>query len=298
VFSSEKQHLRPVIQNLDIKNNYKSSISRSVHKDNTIRYLSNRYSLPLGTFNNHETVCINVTEDKQLIIYISDTGEIIANHHIPDGKGMLIKDRKHSRDRTKGIDAFMDTVAQQFENYKQAYDFLSEIRKKYPRYMRDQLQMILKETKENNRKIISATLQECVKRKLYGATDFSDVVSYVKRHRQGTDTLAIDNEEYIKPLNKTAQWILVIIDDLMFMAMDQHEANMFFHLINDLYNQTSIILTSNKAPKEWGELLGDQAITTAILDRILHRVEIIHLNEDSYRMKHRSTIFGQESVSN
>jgi DNA replication protein DnaC len=91
---------------------------------------------------------------------------------------------------------------------------------------------------------------------------------------------------------------LVIIDDLMFMAMDKQEANMFFHLINNLYNQTSIILTSNKGPKEWGELLGDQAITTAILDRILHRVEIIHLNEDSWRMKHRKTIFGGESVSN
>jgi DNA replication protein DnaC len=91
---------------------------------------------------------------------------------------------------------------------------------------------------------------------------------------------------------------LVIIDDLMFMAMNKEEANMFFHLINDLYNQSSIILTSNKGPKEWGELLGDQAITTAILDRVLHRVEIIHLNEDSWRMKHRSTIFEQQSVSN
>jgi DNA replication protein DnaC len=50
---------------------------------------------------------------------------------------------------------------------------------------------------------------------------------------------------------------LVIIDDLMFMAMDQREANLFFHLINDLYNQSSIILTSNKGPSEWGELLGD-----------------------------------------
>src|SRR5699024_3803369 len=67
---------------------------------------------------------------------------------------------------------------------------------------------------------------------------------------------------------------LVIIDDLMFMAMNQHEANLFFHLINELYNNASIILTSNKAPKEWGELLGDPAITTAILDRIMHRVEI------------------------
>ncbi len=77
----------------------------------------------------------------------------------------------------------------------------------------------------------------------------------------------------------------------MFMAMDQKEANLFFHLINDLYNKSSIILTSNKAPKEWGELLGDPAITTAILDRIIHRAEIIHLNGDSYRMKHRTSIF-------
>lgn len=91
---------------------------------------------------------------------------------------------------------------------------------------------------------------------------------------------------------------LVIIDDLMFMAMNQNEANLFFHLINELYNTASIILTSNKAPKEWGELLGDPAITTAILDRVMHRVEIIHLNGDSYRMKHRKSIFDKESVTN
>jgi DNA replication protein DnaC len=47
-----------------------------------------------------------------------------------------------------------------------------------------------------------------------------------------------------------------------------------------------------------GRAIADQAITTAILDRILHRVEIIHLNEDSWRMKHRKTIFGDQSVSN
>src|SRR5699024_12858906 len=40
---------------------------------------------------------------------------------------------------------------------------------------------------------------------------------------------------------------LVIIDDLMFMAMNQSEANLLFHLINELYNNTCIILTSNKA---------------------------------------------------
>lgn len=113
---------------------------------------------------------------------------------------------------------------------------------------------------------------------------------------------ALKTEEITRKSNTRMKRIreadLVIIDDLMFMAMDKQEANMFFHLINNLYNQSSIILTSNKGPKEWGELLGDQAITTAILDRILHRVEIIHLNEDSWRMKHRKTIFGEQSVSN
>ncbi len=85
---------------------------------------------------------------------------------------------------------------------------------------------------------------------------------------------------------------LVIIDDLMFMAMEKHEANLFFQFINKLYGQTSIIITSNKGPEDWGELLGDPAITTAILDRIVHRCEIIHLAGDSYRLKYRVSIFG------
>lgn len=85
---------------------------------------------------------------------------------------------------------------------------------------------------------------------------------------------------------------LVIIDDLMFMAIDRHEANLFFQLINKLYAQTSIIITSNKGPEDWGDILGDPAITTAILDRLIHKSEVIHLTGDSYRMKHRQTIFG------
>ncbi|MBB5175139.1 IS21-like element helper ATPase IstB [Texcoconibacillus texcoconensis] len=92
---------------------------------------------------------------------------------------------------------------------------------------------------------------------------------------------------------------LVIIDDLMFMAMDAREANLFFHLINELHDKASIILTSNKGPSDWGDLLGDQGITTAILDRILHRVEVIQFREeDSYRMKNRTSIFKEESVQN
>ncbi len=84
---------------------------------------------------------------------------------------------------------------------------------------------------------------------------------------------------------------LLIIDDLMYVAMESHEANLFFQLVNKLYGQSSIIITSNKGPESWGELLGDQAITTAILDRIVHKCQIINLTGDSYRLKHRQSIF-------
>lgn len=113
----------------------------------------------------------------------------------------------------------------------------------------------------------------------------------------------LKTEEYIRKsqvqLKRIKESDLVIIDDLMYMAMDQREANLFFHLINHLYERSSIILTSNKGPEEWGELIGDHGITTAILDRLLHRVEVIQLNEnDSWRLKHRKTIFNQKSVQN
>jgi DNA replication protein DnaC len=63
----------------------------------------------------------------------------------------------------------------------------------------------------------------------------------------------------------------------MFMAIDRHEANLFFQLVNKFYGQTSLIITSNKGPEEWGKILGDPAITTAILDRILQKSEVLNL---------------------
>ena len=92
-------------------------------------------------------------------------------------------------------------------------------------------------------------------------------------------------------LNRIKKSDLVIIDDLMYMAMDPMEANQFFQLVDYLYERSSIILTSNKSPDQWGELLGDEGVATAILDRLLHRVELIQMDDESYRMKHRQRVF-------
>lgn len=87
---------------------------------------------------------------------------------------------------------------------------------------------------------------------------------------------------------------LLVIDDIMMFPFSKEEALSFFNLINDLHDKTSLIITTNKSPKEWADVLQDTVIATALLDRILYRCEIIKLSGKSYRMANRKTIFEQQ----
>lgn len=91
-------------------------------------------------------------------------------------------------------------------------------------------------------------------------------------------------------LNKLHRSDLVIIDEVGFQPVNRNEANLLFGVVNQLYLQTSIILTSNKGLVEWGEFMGDPVITTAMLDRLMHKCEIFDMDGDSYRLKHRKRI--------
>jgi len=84
---------------------------------------------------------------------------------------------------------------------------------------------------------------------------------------------------------------LIVIDDIMMIAITRQDANNFFHFINALHEKTSFIITTNKSPKEWAETIGDEVITTALLDRLLYKCEIIKLSGESFRMKNRKTLF-------
>jgi len=83
---------------------------------------------------------------------------------------------------------------------------------------------------------------------------------------------------------------LLIIDEIGFQPITRQEANMLFGVVNQLYRQTSIILTSNKGVLEWGEFMGDPVITAAMLDRLMHKCEVFDMDGDSYRLSHRQRI--------
>ena len=191
MFSLEKKHLRPIstpIENYYFDSNHESSITRSVRKDNTFWYKSNRYSVPLGTFNKLKQVYIEATDDHHLLVRETSNGVILAKHRIVSGKGKLIQASNHKRDRTKGIDAYIETVATSFSNESKAMVYLEKIRKARPRYIRNQLQLITKQIKQSDKKIIDLALDECLNRQLFSATEFIDVVQYLNRQRDDTAT--------------------------------------------------------------------------------------------------------------
>lgn len=79
---------------------------------------------------------------------------------------------------------------------------------------------------------------------------------------------------------------LLVIDEVGFRPLDRQEANLFFRLVSARYEKGSIILTSNKNVRDWPEIFaGDEILTAAILDRLLHHVHIIHIDGHSYRLR-------------
>ena len=87
---------------------------------------------------------------------------------------------------------------------------------------------------------------------------------------------------------------LLAIDDIMLMPMKKDEAVAFFNLINLLHEKASIIITTNKAPTQWVEVLQDEVLATALLDRLLYHCDVIKLTGSSYRMENRKGFLDRE----
>jgi DNA replication protein DnaC len=94
-------------------------------------------------------------------------------------------------------------------------------------------------------------------------------------------TLKAELRRYLKPQ-------LLILDEVGYLPIDQRGADLLFQVISARYEQGSIILTTNKAFKQWPSIFnGDSTITSAVLDRLLHHAETVLIEAQSYRMKDR-----------
>ena len=91
---------------------------------------------------------------------------------------------------------------------------------------------------------------------------------------------------------------LLIVDEVGYLPITATEGNLFFQLVSDLQEKTSIILTTNKGFEQWTEFLGDAALATAILDRLSFRCDKIQIDGKSYRLENRKSFLDMEEQKN
>jgi DNA replication protein DnaC len=98
---------------------------------------------------------------------------------------------------------------------------------------------------------------------------------------QAAGQLKTGLKKYLKPS-------LLILDELGYLPIDKHGADLLFQIISCRYEKGSIVITSNRAYKDWPEIFNnDSTLTSAILDRLLHHADTIIIEGKSYRMKER-----------
>jgi len=98
---------------------------------------------------------------------------------------------------------------------------------------------------------------------------------------QHAGRLAQELKKYLRPA-------VLVMDELGYLPIDKHGADLLFQIISQRYERGSIVLTTNKVFKQWPSIFNnDSTLTSAILDRVLHHAETVVIEGRSYRMKDR-----------
>jgi DNA replication protein DnaC len=109
---------------------------------------------------------------------------------------------------------------------------------------------------------------------------FTSSTALVQQLQKAKEALSLD--EALKKLDK---YELLILDDIGYVKKSDSESQVLFELIAHRYERNSILITTNQAFSEWDSIFGDNMMTVAAIDRLVHHADIYEIEGDSYRKK-------------
>ena len=86
-------------------------------------------------------------------------------------------------------------------------------------------------------------------------------------------------------LRRFSGFDLVIIDELGYMPISKHAADLLFQALSERHERASVIVNTNLPFGEWGQVFQTERLAVALLDRITHKAHILEMNGESYRLK-------------
>ena len=78
---------------------------------------------------------------------------------------------------------------------------------------------------------------------------------------------------------------LVVVDELGYMPISEHGADLFFQALSERHERGSVVVNTNLPFDEWGQIFRTERLAVALLDRLTHRAQILEMNGESYRLK-------------
>jgi len=100
------------------------------------------------------------------------------------------------------------------------------------------------------------------------------------------DLAALDSDSLLRRrIRHYAAPDLLLIDEVGYLSYSNRHADLLFELISRRYEHKSTVITTNRAFKEWGEVFPNAACTVSLIDRLVHRCEVISIEGESYRLK-------------
>ena len=174
VFEEEKEYLRPLPFTPE---NQGYLIQRRVRKDNTILYNSNRYTVPLGSYHNNPEVLLEIDDCSLRIFTIFH--EPLCEHRLSSGKGNLIQNTNHLRDRSTALDQLQQDLDEQLNH--EATEFLCKVRADKPRYGRDQFRLLQTLIDSYNTNQVLDAISFCSNNQLYSTNLVRDYLEHQQR---------------------------------------------------------------------------------------------------------------------
>ena len=106
-----------------------------------------------------------------------------------------------------------------------------------------------------------------------------------------------DERRLLNLQKRLARLKLLIIDELGFVPLSKTSAELLFEVFSQRYERGSVLVTTNLPFDEWTEVFGSERLTGALLDRLTHRVHILEMNGESYRLRQSRQVAALRSAA-